>query len=118
MIARSVVLWLGQCDSGAWVPDSEKMGVAKHRFMRSKGNKQGRRTVIGNVALEAGGGRHPVQRVSGKRNVVGADTFADARDVLPAALLVRPAGDGDGTETPLKPPVNDRWPPRAAADVL
>jgi starch synthase (maltosyl-transferring) len=78
-----------------------------------------RRTiVIERVWPELDGGRHPVKRVVGDDFLVTADIVADGHDLLAAALLVRPAGEAEWHEVPMRLVENDRWSGRARLERL
>lgn len=55
------------------------------------------------------GGRYPVKRIAGESVEVWADIFREGHDVLAAALLWRPEGDGAWRREPMQLHSNDRW---------
>ncbi|MGN6550956.1 MAG: alpha-1,4-glucan--maltose-1-phosphate maltosyltransferase [Pararhizobium sp.] len=73
-----------------------------------------RRLAASRVAIEAiepsvDGGRFPVKAAVGESFTVEANIFCDGHDVIAAALLHRPEGDGGWSETPMVFVENDRW---------
>lgn len=73
------------------------------------------RVVIDAVRPIVDGGQFAIKRVIGERVDVEADIFADGHDELSALLLFRKGEQGDWTELPMVPSVNDVW--RAAFPV-
>ena len=67
------------------------------------------RVAIESVSPEINGGRFPAKGVAGRPLVVEADIFCDGHDKIDAALLVRPAGARQWTESRMRLVENDRW---------
>jgi starch synthase (maltosyl-transferring) len=68
-----------------------------------------RRIVIESVDPEIDGGRFPAKACVGVPFRVEADVFCDGHDQIGAALLTRPLGEREWTETPMVLFDNDRW---------
>nr|WP_245559702.1 alpha-1,4-glucan--maltose-1-phosphate maltosyltransferase [Amorphus coralli] len=68
-----------------------------------------RRLAIEGISTEIDGGRFPARAVAGEPFVVEADIFGDGHDVIAAALLFKPQGDGGWREAPMQFLENDRW---------
>ncbi len=67
------------------------------------------RVIIEGVKPEIDGGRFLCKRVVGEQVVVEADIFADGHDSVAAVLLYRKEDEGDWTEVPMRPVINDRY---------
>jgi starch synthase (maltosyl-transferring) len=68
-----------------------------------------RRVVIEGITPEIDAGRFPVKRAMGERVAVEADVFADGHEAVACALLWRPVGVEQWSETEMEPLGNDRW---------
>ena len=68
-----------------------------------------RRIAIESVSPEIDGGRFPAKAIVGIPFRVEADIFCDGHDKIDAALLTRPIGSQQWTETPMVLLENDRW---------
>ena len=76
------------------------------------------RVIIEGVTPEIDCGRFPIKRTVGEDVVVSADIFAEGHDLIRAAVLHRPKGTTEWSQSPMTSAVNDRWTGRFTVPAL